>query len=352
MARSNISSIVDECIRMGLVTEKRGKPEGRGRVPLYLRLSESYSVLAASIRPSETHLAISGLSGEVRATTSFDTPDSPEEFVERIVAAVGELIRPWAGRRSFDEMGVSVPGLVTDQGTVLWIPTLPKFAGFDLGEALSRKLSCPVRVDNDCNLGALAELWLSQKEGPGLDNFVFLEVGDLGVGAGIVLHGELYRGYDGRFAAEFGHMAVDPAGPACRCGRQGCWELLVCDAATWARYSAGTRFNTTRFERLCREAVEGEPDAVAALESTGQSLSLGISNIVFALNPEVVVLAGRITSAWSVVGPVIEKACAARDISLNVRPARRSPDELFLHGAASLALSRVFARPGVASAIV
>ena len=69
----------------------------------------------------------------------------------------------------------------------------------------------------------------------GIRDLVFVEVGEIGVGAGLMIRGDLYTGHDHTWVGEFGHMIIDPAGPPCNCGRRGCWELYVCDRATWQR---------------------------------------------------------------------------------------------------------------------
>ncbi len=263
--------------------------------------------------------------------------------MSELARAVQGMAPGVAGR--IRHIGVSVPGMVSQSGSALLIPSLPAFAGFNPAEAIEDRLQCPVQADNDCNLGARAELWLSHKEGSGLNDFVFLEIGDVGVGAGLVLNGGLYRGHDGGFAAEVGHMVLDSSGPVCSCGRRGCWELLVCDSATWGRYNSHSRFSPARFALLCQKAINGDAAAISALETTARALSLGISNIVLILNPEVVVVAGQITEAWDLVAPIIERESVVNNIHARLRRARRSAEELFLQGALNLALDQIFARP-------
>ncbi|MCX6624998.1 MAG: ROK family protein, partial [Acidobacteria bacterium] len=309
--RSNVSEIVDELIAEGLVNEQRATPVGRGRVPIHLSLNDDgLHVIGVSIRAAYTSVAWAGLTGRIRKELHFVTPSAPEEFVNRLAAAVGEMQSGsnGAGAVTFRECGISVPGLIkADQGSVVWIPSLPAFSGFPLAHRLRDTLGMPVEVDNDCNLAALAEMWFSDDQVGGLNNFVFLEIGDIGVGAGIVLNRSLYQGHDSTFAGEFGHMVVDPAGAQCECGRRGCWEMLVCDRASWQRYSDAP-FDGNSLDTLMAAAKEGDERAIQALERTAEYLSLGISNIVFGLNPEMVIVAGKITSAWRLIGGKIPTA--------------------------------------------
>lgn len=347
--RSNVSAIVDQLIQEGFLVERRATPEGRGRVPFMLSLNESgFRTLGVSIRLLRTSVASSGLAGRIQRTFSFETPQNPAELVRRIARIAKRLQNEEANgtRESFRQFGISVPGLVNSKtGDLLWLPALPEYSGFALRSELERQTGVPTAIDNDGNLGAMAELWLGEKEIAGLENFVFLEVGDAGVGAGLILNRAVYAGHDSTFASEFGHMIIDPAGPKCSCGRPGCWELYVCDRAVWRRYCPETKFDTARFDNLIERAQRGEPRAVQVFREAAHYLSLGISNIVFSLNPEVIIMAGKITKVWNLVRQTLENDFSSPKIKLRIRPARLEAEELFLHGAISLAVSQAFSKP-------
>lgn len=348
--RSNVSEIVDELIERGLVREERAVPVGRGRVPIHLYLNDTgFRVLGISIRPDRTQVAYAGLSGEIQRSTSFETPRSPRQLMGELRTVIRQMRAAVAddSGRSFEQLCVSVPGLVdAERGRILWAPGLPEYSDCALREAVERIARVPVFVDNDGNLAALAEMWLEDKSGLRLENFVFLEVGDYGVGGGIILNRRIYRGHDSRFVAEFGHMVVDPAGPRCKCGRRGCWELFVCNRATWARCTSAT-FAPERFHELVHAAAKGDAREWKAFRDTARFLTLGISNIVLALNPEVVILGGRITDLWDRISPVIEEAHLRSGVELRVRRARLQPDSLFLQGAVSYAAGRAFTQPSL-----
>lgn len=178
-------------------------------------------------------------------------------------------------------------------------------------------MGIPALADNDCNVGALSELWLGAE--PAQD-FVFLNISDFGVGAGAVLGGRIYLGHDAHFAAEFGHMVVDASGPLCRCGRRGCWERFVSNAATWQRFNTAFPFTAARFERLFAAVRKGDASARNNIAETARYLSLGISNIAFALNPSEVVVAGRITAIWDLIRPGIENVFGSPKLRCTVRP--------------------------------
>lgn len=349
--RSSVSDIVDDLVAEGLVLEKRDTTShSRGRIPLSLRLNEAgYQVLGLNIRPSYCQVACAGLSGHIQKSVVFETPTSPKKLVRAVQSAVSDLM---AGRGSqsakpFQRMGVAIPGHVDAlSGRILWTPTHTELADFPIADEIKQQTGIPTVADNDCNVGALSELWLStERKKDHSTDFVFLNVSDFGTGAGAVLNGETYLGHDGHFAAEVGHMIVEPSGPQCRCGRHGCWELYVSNCATWSRVHSRTPFDAARFEQMILEAQQGDARSRKSVLETARYLSLGISNIGYAFNPAEVVIAGRITAAWDLIEPEILRGCNSPHLHYAVRPARLSADNSLLHGAVCLALRETFAGP-------
>lgn len=343
--RSSVSAIVDELVADGLLVEQRATPQNRGRVPVNLFLnSDGFRVLGVSVRRFQTFVAEAGLSGNIGIKYSFPTPPDPASFLKQLVKTINH-IREESGN-DFRRVGISVPGMVrADPGEVLIFPSLPEYAGFEITREVGEVAGAPAVAENDCNAGALAELWMNEGEVAGVKDFVFVEIGDVGVGAGLILNGELYGGHDRTWVGEFGHMIVDPSGPECGCGRHGCWELYVADRATWRRYEPQTEYTSSRFENLIQLAKNGDGRAVSAFRKTAEYISLGLSNIVFGLNPQRVLLAGEITRVWGLIQQTIEGAHSSSSMRFRVYPARFNPDVLSLQGAVVLALQDVYAPP-------
>lgn len=347
--RSSVSEIVDELVDDNLVTERRGRST-RGRTPMSLSLNEDkVRVLGLNIRPDHCQMAVAGLSGTIQHSIRFRTPMHPDELVKGIAQAAHHLEFDIDDKvhRGYARIGIAVPGYVDGTaGRILWTPTHPELAGFNIAEEVAARTGMDAVVDNDCNLGALSELWLGTEHSNDLNgDFTFLNVSDFGAGAGAVIRGELYLGHNSQFAAEFGHMIVDPDGPSCPCGRRGCWERFVCNTATWARYRPEEPYTEERFSEMLVAAQTGDEAARHAVEVTARYLALGASNIAFALNPSAIVLAGRIASAWDLLEPAIDECFANARLKARVRPARLSADDSLLHGAVCLALREIFAAP-------
>jgi len=343
---SNISSIVDELIAWQLITEQKIAPRGRGRTPVMLSLSPgAFLVIGVSVRANGTAVCLADANGRAVASVSFQTPSTPGKFIDALGAAIDSLRRRGSAKREIKRLCIGVPGLVNlDRGEIHWIPSLPQYSGFPLRAAVESQTGIRASVANDCDLAAIAERWLSEQPSQ-MRDFVFLNIGTVGVGAGIIINGDLCKGHDSMFAGEFGHMAISPDGPLCSCGRRGCWELYVCDKATWARYDAEEEYTESRFSELMLLARAGDRRALRAVSETAAYLSLGISNIVFALNPRVVILSGYVTAIWDIVRPHLSSAYSSPRVRFEIRPSRVPAEELFLQGAVSYALGGLYAKP-------
>lgn len=349
MFPSNISAVVDELLREGLVLERRAMPMGRGRTPIHLFLNpEHLRAIGVSLRATRTTLAWAELSGRILGSLTFKTPHHPEAFVRELKSALESARkRPdGLGAGALHRIGVSVPGLVdANRGSIVLSPALPQFNGFPLAEELTRELGFPVQADNDSNVTMLGEMWFGEREVAEAGDVVLLSVSDLGVGSGLTLNSSLYRGHNQSWAGEFGHMVIDRSGPKCRCGRRGCWELYVCNQATWQRYDANRAFTPELFERLIVLALKGDSRAVRAFEETAEFLSLGLSNITFALNPSQIIVGGEIARVWKLIRRVVEGTWRSPGVQSTIAVSRLSLHELHIMGAVALALHDIFAEP-------
>jgi len=348
--RSSVSDIVDELVEEELVSEERAVPSQRGRVPMSLRLNDGgYPVLGLNIRPAYCQIARAGLNGRIHKSLTFQTPASPKKLVRAVARAIGQLQEEPGrlGAPKFRRIGIAIPGHVdAPSGRILWTPTHKELADFPITREIFEQTGIEALADNDCNLGAVSELWLGNEENKERSaNFFFLNVSDFGAGAGAVLNGEIYLGHDANFAAEVGHMVVEPEGVACRCGRRGCWERYVSNEATWRRIHPRTPFTVDRFNEMLAAGLHGDAQALAGFRQTARYLSLGISNIGYLFNPAEVIVAGRITAIWELLRADVESLYGSAQLRYSIRPARLSADDSLLHGAVCLALRDAFAKP-------
>lgn len=263
-------------------------------------------------------------------------PHSPEEIVRAVGCAVDEC------RRRFPHAlgaGVAVPGIVTAEGITsnnLGWNRLP------LAEMLSG-MPIPAKVLNDMAAGAVGELHFGRARG--FSNVVFLTI-STGIGAGIILDGEVYRGANG-LAGEVGHMVVDLNGLLCGCGRRGCWEMIGSGTAHRRRireaYLSGTWPNMTEEptpEDVTGHARAGDRAARALVLRTARYIGIGVSNLANLYDPEAVIFTGGFArSNWDLVEGYLLQEVRDQAFSKNVRLLLTElGDDAGLLGAAALML--------------
>jgi len=205
-----------------------------------------------------------------------------------------------------------------------------------------------VRAENDANAAALAELWFGRPEISEVRDFITVLI-DNGIGTGIVFDGQIYHGKDG-VAGEFGHMTIGSNAPiACSAGRFDCWESFASERSAIARYSkcSGKKNGeSVTFPQLVELALEGQDHAIQALKETAEYIGIGVSSLIQGLSPEVIVIAGAIVRAWSIIEDDVKKA-AIRSICQGYPSANVMPSTLgafpTLMGALSLVLANKFA---------
>ncbi|RLV09891.1 transcriptional regulator [Streptomyces griseocarneus] len=217
--------------------------------------------------------------------------DRAEHLVKRLIAEAGIDTAKIVG------VGLGVPGpLDMASGTLGSTAILPGWAGTNPRDELASRLSVPVYVDNDANLGALGELvWGA---GRGATDLAYIKVAS-GVGAGLVINGRIYRGPGGT-AGEIGHITLDEAGPVCRCGNRGCLETF-----TAARYVLPLLHSTHGADLTVARMVElargGDPGCRRVIGDVGRHIGSGVANLCNLLNPSRVVLGGDLADSGELV---------------------------------------------------
>jgi predicted NBD/HSP70 family sugar kinase len=348
LQRSTVSLIVSELTGEGLVEEVEGESTG-GRPPVLLRLRAAEPVaVGVDLGTTTTVVATGDLAGRIRDHEEFATHPDAGETLKRIIACTRRLIGTGAG--SIEGIGMSLPGLVdTERGRALFIPYF-KWRDLEVKREVSAATGLPVTVDNDANAAALAELWFGQHGVNDVRDFIMVLVAE-GLGTGIVIDGQVYRG-EGGAAGEFGHMTLGSGAPvSCATGSRDCWEAFASELAALARYESLARRRGGRraddFTQLVSHALEGEYAAKAALLETARYLGIGIANLIKGLSPEAVVVGGKIVRAWPIIAEEV-KSAVAENIMCRDLPTPRlitsslgeQPD---LIGALSLVLAGKFA---------
>ncbi|MEA1960890.1 MAG: ROK family protein [Bacillota bacterium] len=238
-----------------------------------------------------------------RIKEKTDPDAAPEMSMNQIAASVHSLLnKNGLSIQELKGVAAGCPGpLDFSRGMIPQTPNL-NWTGFEIRQALSDKLQCPVFLDNDANMAALGEYCYG--EGKGCKHLLYMTI-STGIGGGIILDGEVYRGTDGG-AGEFGHMVVNPFGPNCRCGGTGCLEAVASGTAL-ARDAqilidegkgqgiAKCCMNQPVTARAVGEAArQGDEDALDLIKRASMYLGMALSSLVNVFNPEKIVLGGGV----------------------------------------------------------
>lgn len=340
-----VSAIVNRLIKEKLVYEGVEGPSTGGRPPKHLYVNaESAYVLALDIGVSDTVYAVSDFNGRILTQRSVVTQGAPESFLASLAREIGALVRAQYPRARFEAVGVSVPGLIDRaDGSVITSPNLG-WQAVPVRALLEAELRLPVFVENDANAAAFAELWYGPLDELSTRTLLCVLVVE-GLGTGLIINGELHVGTSIGLGG-FGHMTLDPNGPACSCGRRGCWETFASDRATLARYRerAGDRSGVRTVTEIGSLAGQGDPVARAVIEETARYLGEGIVSLAHGLSPQVIVVGGQIAGSWPIIEPVIRERVKSTyivpPISIVIRPSSVQRPGLF--GAIPIALQYLF----------
>jgi len=303
--RSTVGSLTSELTKLGLVRERPGVVGGKGRPSnLVEPVSTGAHVLAFDVTPSSVGAARVGLGGymlqvrrRLHSTSSHDVP-----AVVQLIATLATEMQARAATGSVClGIVVSVMGSVRQpDGLVRRSPPLGwhEVALADLlREATGHKY--PVAVGNDGDLGAVAEYLRGAARGT---QDVLYVRGEVGVGGGVVVDGELLKGAGG-YAGEVGHIVVKPGGRTCSCGARGCWEAEVGDGAIIRAVGRDPR--ESEIEDVLSDVAIGNRRAISGVRKTGEWVGLGLASLVNIFNPRIVVLGGTLGALYPTMEPTL-----------------------------------------------
>ena len=229
-------------------------------------------------------------------------------------------------------IGIGVPGTVSHNGNVLLAPNLG-WKGIELQAVLEKKYNLPVTVENEANAGAYGE----KNFGAGKEHqhVVYVSVG-MGIGSGLILNNELYRGNHG-LSGEIGHMTVEAYGKECRCGNDGCWELYASERSLLnraAELGIADSEEAPSLESLISLADNGDAATIGLFEEIGDYLGIGINNIINIFNPDQVIIGNRMATAERWLKPSLLKKISSKTQSFFQKDLAINFSELSTHSAA------------------
>ena len=302
LQRSTVSVITEQLIRENWVINGPVGRLPRGRRPIFLRLNERRAILVADLRPKQTMVAVADVNGSFLSQEGIPTAEDPAVAAAKLSATMLRLMEVHSDLL-FEGIGISLAGRfnpVTQR--IVFTPNL-KWPECDLKTPLEQATGLSVEMENAANACVLAEMWFSNTER--VRDLVVVTVSE-GVGTGIFANGQLVLGMNA-MAGEFGHVALDPNGPLCTCGRRGCWEVYASHRAAERYYrELNPSSDAPNFQQLLALAEANDPLAMQALEKMAHAIGRGMRMLLTGLAPEEIVVVGECTRLWDRLGPIIE----------------------------------------------
>lgn len=311
-----INPEVDRLVEAGYLVELGPGRSNGGRPPTFLNLNPRFGyVLGLDFHGYEIMAVLVDFAGEVRE--QIEETLEPAEGKKKVVSKLFKTIRKLLGVSGMDDgkvlgIGVAVPGTLDSKtGVSLFYPGIEDWRDVPLRDLISMEFDKPTFVEQNIRAMTLAEKYWGQ--GKRVENFLCVGVRS-GIGMGIVIGGELYRGKRG-MAGELGHITIDRNGPRCRCGNRGCLEALASGRAILERGKrllqeetnsllkkwVGEGVENLTIDMVVRAGRENDPLALDLLREMGEYLGIGVANIINILNPELVIIGGPFGEAGEAI---------------------------------------------------
>ncbi len=260
----------------------------------------------------------------------IEAHQGPNKGIAKISSLVQKTLYDSPGK-ILKGIGIGATGPVDrTSGTIQNPYTLPTWENVSIVSALSNEFHVPVSLENDADASALGEYWVGA--GQNYQRVFAVTIGT-GIGTALILDGKIYRGLDGSHP-EGGHHIIDPSGPACYCGAQGCWESLASGTAIAqqaksdpTKLAASHLFSLAKGDvtkidahMVAHAALNGDRYSKKIIETAAKYISIGVINIINLFTPDVIVMSGGVMNNTCLVMPAIQQAINSHNIMV---PAER-----------------------------
>lgn len=297
---ATVTSVTAEMLSAGIIEEvpsdSMAQEARRGRPRVYLKLlAYSHTVAGVKIGRNIISILIANFAGEELSTYTAPLENafmSPEEFIEELSKALHAACQSYGMNiDALSAVSIGLAGQIDPtRNFIHWSSSLNK-RNVDLGPSLESRFPFPVFVENDANMVAKAEQLFGA--GRKTRNFLVVTI-EHGIGLGVIINGELYRGERG-CGAEFGHTKLHLEGALCQCGQRGCLEAyagsysLIREAST-----ANPKDAPKTVEEIIERSEEGDPVATAILDRAGQMFGMGMANLINLFDPQLIIFSGTL----------------------------------------------------------
>lgn len=325
LSAATVSSIVKELLAAGLVDTRTTIRTGR-RAQLVRLASRTGLVAGVLIGHRQLRVALGDVAHDIVAEQVLPLPDEHrvDTSLDRAALLVVELAER-AGA-SLDEVlaiGVGLPAPVEPGTGMITVPGIMRgWDGIHIVHVMSKRLAKPVVVENDANLGALAESRFGAARGYRDSLYVRASYG---IGAGIVISGQVHHGFAGT-AGEIGHVQVDPQGAICRCGSRGCLDTVVGAAALLEPLRAS--HGPLALRDVVQMANDGDPGCRQVVADAGAAIGSVVASLAVGVNPQFVAVGGELAETGEVLIGPMRDAIRRRVLLNQIAPLEVLPAEL------------------------
>jgi glucokinase-like ROK family protein len=325
--RARVLGEIDALIADGLLREAGPAASRGGRRSTLVELSADLRFAAVDLGASSIDVEITD--GRLEPVAAYAEPADIRSGPQAVLRRVSEILAKLRAEGAYQRLwaiGIGVPGPVSFRdGVPVSPPIMPGWDRYPVRDLLAREHGCPVVVDNDVNIMAIGERHGGVARS--VDNLLFVKLGT-GIGCGIYLGGEVYRGTDG-CAGDIGHIQLDEHGQACSCGNVGCLEALFGGAALArdALAAARTDASPALAERLAAAgtvsasdvadgAAEGDATCIRLIRDGGRRVGTVLAGLVSFVNPSMIVIGGGLAGLGHVLLAEIRSVVYRRSLPL------------------------------------
>ncbi|WP_099363988.1 ROK family protein [Fredinandcohnia onubensis] len=300
--KTTVSTLVTELLEEELIFESGPGESSGGRRPVILHFNKAAGyAIGIDIGVNYVLTILTDLKGTILIEKNYSVNRTTYATIMSIVQGMIQSLMDQMPKSRYGivGIGVGVPGIVNNEGSILLAPNLG-WSNIQIKEDLEKLYKVPVIIENEANAGAVGE----QQFGAGQDheNILYVSAG-IGIGVGIIVNKELYKGRNG-FSGEMGHMIIDMNGKHCNCGSRGCWEAYASEQALLEMAEPGTQ----SLDELIQLAANNDEIAINLFKEIGNYLGLGINNIINTFNPEEVIIGNRLAQAKEWIEAPIQNA--------------------------------------------
>jgi glucokinase-like ROK family protein len=368
LSRAAMTAIVNDLLESDIIRETESRGGQSGRPPIILEINAIRGhVIGIDMGASHLSIILTDFGAQVidELEVPFRVADGPELCIPRANQLMVDLLeKNHLKLENISAIGLGVPGpIASDAGMVFAPPIMPGWDGYPIQTSIEKEWGCPLSLNNDSELGALGE-W-AYGVGRGENYLAYIKVGT-GVGSGLLLNGQIYRGATGS-AGEIGHLTIEENGPLCDCGNSGCLEALAGGKAIARQgqeailkgqrtlLSSMGPIEALTARDIASAARRGDLVSQKIIANAGRYLGIAIAGLVNLFNPRTVVVGGGVAQIGDLLLQPIRDTVSQRSLRASARTVKINTAVLRRHSsgmgaivqALSIALHQVAERKEV-----